>query len=177
MLSNQFVATVGVKQGDNLSPNIFNLYLNDMVDAFDKDVCDPVKLGSTYFNCLLYADDIILLSESATGLQKCLNTLSQYCKSWCLNVNYDKSKVMIFNKLGRLYGNYNFYLNDIRLEVLREYKYLGIVCPVKGKFSAALSDLMNRGQKAYFKFCSLFKNASPSVRIMVHTFDHTVKPI
>ena len=84
---------------------------------------------------------------------------------------------MIFNKLGRLYGNYNFYINDIRLEVLREYKYLGIVCSINGKFSAALSDLMNRGQKAYFKFCSLFKNASPSVRIMVHTFDHTVKPI
>ena len=69
-----------------------------MVDAFDKDVCDPVKLGSTYFNCLLYADDIILLSELATGLQKCRSTLGQYCKSWCLNVNYDKSKVMIFNK-------------------------------------------------------------------------------
>ena len=164
MLSNKFVATVGVKQGDSLRPNIFNQYLNDMVDAFDKDVFDPVKLGSTYFNCLLYADDIILLSEWAAGLQKCPNPLSQYCKSWCLHVNYDKSKVMIFNKPGRLYGNYNFYINDIRREVVREYKYLGIVCSINGKFLAALSDLMNRGQKAYFKFCSLFKNASPSVR-------------
>ena len=68
MLSNMFLSTVGVKQGDNLSPNIFNLCLNDMVDAFDKDIYDPAKLGSTYFNCLLYADDIILLLESATGL-------------------------------------------------------------------------------------------------------------
>ena len=68
---------------------------------------------------------------------------------------------------GRLYGNYNFYINDIRREVIREYKYLGIVCSINGKFSAALSDLMNRGQKAYFKFCSLFKNASSSVRTTV----------
>ena len=47
---------------------------------------------------------------------------------------------------------------------------------VNGKFSAAISDLMKRGQKA-FKFCSLFKNASPSVNTMIHTFDHTIKLI
>ena len=73
MLSDKFLATVGVKQGDNLSPNISNLYLNEIVDAFKKEVCDPVKLGSTNFNCLLYADDIILLSESEAGRQKCLD--------------------------------------------------------------------------------------------------------
>ena len=42
-LSDKFLATVGVKQGDNLSPNIFNLYLNDIVDALDNEICDPVK--------------------------------------------------------------------------------------------------------------------------------------
>ena len=51
MLSEKLLATVGVKQGDNLSPNIFNLYLNNIVDAFDKKVCDPVKLGSISFTC------------------------------------------------------------------------------------------------------------------------------
>lgn len=28
-------------------------------------MCDPVQLGSTYFNCLLYADDVVLMSQSA----------------------------------------------------------------------------------------------------------------
>ena len=56
-LSDKFLATVGVKQGGNLSPNIFNLYLNDIVDALDNEICDPVKLGSTSFNCLLYANN------------------------------------------------------------------------------------------------------------------------
>ena len=39
MLSDKFLATVGVKQGDNLSSNIFNLYLNDIVDVLNKEVC------------------------------------------------------------------------------------------------------------------------------------------
>ena len=90
MLSDKILAAVGVKQGDNLSPTIFNLYLNDIVDALNKEECDPVKLDSTNFNCLLYADDIILLSESKVGLQNCLDKLSQCCESWCLNVNYEK---------------------------------------------------------------------------------------
>ena len=38
-----------------------------------------------------------------------------------------KSKVMIFYKAGRLYRNSNYYINNIELEILREYKYLGII--------------------------------------------------
>ena len=96
MLSDTFLATDGVKQGDNLSLNSFNLYLNDIVETFNTGVCDPVKLGSTKFNCLLYADDSISLSESEAGLQKCLDKLSQYFESWCLNVTYQKGKLINF---------------------------------------------------------------------------------
>ena len=64
------IKTVGVKQCDNLSQSIFKIYLNDIVDAFNKEVHDAIKLGSKCFNCLLYADNIILLSESEAGLQK-----------------------------------------------------------------------------------------------------------
>ena len=34
---------------------------------------------------------------------------------------------MVFNKAGRLYRNSNYYINNIELEILREYKYLGIL--------------------------------------------------
>ena len=96
----------------------------------------------------MYADDIILLHESETDLQKSLDKLNQRCESWCLNVNHEKkSKVKIFNKAGGLYGNSNYYINNIKLEVVREYKYLGIICSVNGRFAAAMSDLMKKGQK------------------------------
>ena len=50
----------------------------------------------------------------------------------------------------------NYYINNIKLDIVREYKYLGIVCSINGRFTAAISDLMKRHQKACFKFCSLF---------------------
>jgi hypothetical protein len=51
--------------------------------------------------CLLYADDVILLSNSQKGLQSKLDSLELFCKEWCMSVNISKAKVVIFNKSGR----------------------------------------------------------------------------
>ena len=124
-LSNAFPSNVGVFQGDNLSPNLFNLYINGLIDDFDHS-CSPVLLGQKHISCLLYADDLVLLSESQEGLQNCLNKTWGYCKSWGLEINYTKSKVMIFNKGSRL-SNVKFYIDETELEIVRHYKYLGIM--------------------------------------------------
>ena len=53
-----FKSSVGVKQGCNLSPTLFNIFINDISDLFDSS-CAPVKFGITDMNCLLYADDLV----------------------------------------------------------------------------------------------------------------------
>ena len=52
-------------------PRIFNIFINDIHVYFDS-ACDPIKLTQRHINRLLYADDLILLSNSAEGLQNCL---------------------------------------------------------------------------------------------------------
>ena len=81
-----FNSFIGVKQGCNLSPTLFNIFLNDVPNLFD-DSCDPVRLGNTNLNCLLYADDLVLLSESQKGLQSCLTKLEKYTNRRKLNIN------------------------------------------------------------------------------------------
>ena len=53
-------------------------------------------------SCLTWADDIILLSESDKGLEYMLKEMEGNCKGNELLLNTDKTKVMIFNKTGRL---------------------------------------------------------------------------
>ena len=47
---------------------------------------------------LLYADDTIILADSANDLQNCLTVFEEYCKRWKLFVNVEKTKIMIFSK-------------------------------------------------------------------------------
>jgi hypothetical protein len=73
------------------------MFVNDIPDLFKiNHACDPVKLGNTDLNSLLYADDLVLLSESQTGLQECLSKLEIYTKKWKLKINRRKCKVLLF---------------------------------------------------------------------------------
>ena len=82
---------IGVKQGCMLSPTLFNLYINDLPEIFDKN-CEPPLLQDMPINSLLYADDLILLSQTQKGLQTSLNKLEEYCRKWKLEINTEKNK-------------------------------------------------------------------------------------
>jgi hypothetical protein len=90
-----FKSYVGVKQGCNLSPTLFNLFINDIPNMFDSS-CAPVNFGDTDLSCLLYADDLVIFSESKSGLQNCLIKFQSYTKRWKLTINLKKSKILLF---------------------------------------------------------------------------------
>jgi hypothetical protein len=80
-LTQSFKVAAGVKQGEMLSPTLFDLFTNDIPDCLSVD-CDTPFLNSQDIRCLMYADDLILLSPS--GLQNAINNLSKYCTKWHL---------------------------------------------------------------------------------------------
>ena len=90
-------SNTGVKQGCNLSPLLFNIFVNDIHDIFSES-CNPLKMNSTQISSLSFADDLVILSETSVGLQNSLTKLETYCKNWGLAINSKKTKVVIFNK-------------------------------------------------------------------------------
>lgn len=98
-----FKCELGVRQGENLSPVLFSLYLNDLqsyleehnIKGLESISCDIENELTIYLKILLflYADDTILLSESSKDLQFMLDTFSNYCENWKLKVNIEKTKI------------------------------------------------------------------------------------
>ena len=134
--SKDFPSYAGVKQGCILSPALFNTFLSDLPEIFNKN-CSPVKIHDIETSCLLYADDLVILSTTELGLQKALDKLYDYCTKWKLTLNVNKTKTIVFNKTGKLMKNINFFYSTSQIENVHSYKYLGIKITASGSFTAA----------------------------------------
>ena len=78
------ISDLGLKQGDNLSPIEFNLFLDGFDEIFN-ETCDPLPIDSERKIChLSFADDLAMFSLSKAGLQGCLNNLLIYFNKWSL---------------------------------------------------------------------------------------------
>ena len=75
---------------------------------------------------LLYADDLILMSESASGLQEQLDALASFCEQRQLTVNLSKTKAVLFET--RQSDVCDFVLSGAVVERVESYKYWGFSC-------------------------------------------------
>ena len=173
-ISGNISSNIGVKQGCVLSPLLFNLYLSDLPKIFTND-CHPVELSESKISCLMFADDLILLSETAEGLKKCMLNLENYCIKWGLDINIDKTKVVIFNKGGLRYSKFKFQIMGKEVEIVKQYCYLGILFTSCGSFKNASDALYDKALKAFYKFKQL--HPQNNVILALQLFDTLVSPI
>ena len=180
-----FLSYIGVRQGENLSPLLFNLFLNDVEAFFRENGAQGIFCGShdqdetiaTFLKIfiLLYADDTVILCDSAESLQKSLNIYAQYCATWKLTVNLDKSKIMIFSKRGNQLQTFS--LNGTNLEIVKEYKYLGVLFSKNNTFYSTKKHIAEQGTKALNSLLSKARTLQLPVDIQIELFDKLVKPI
>ena len=80
------------------------MYINDLEETLVVHDFKGIEISMLKLFLLLYADDILIFSESAEGLRKGLDILKGYCEKWKLIVNLNKTKIMIFRKCVCVWG-------------------------------------------------------------------------
>ena len=171
-----FTNSIGVKQGDNLSPTLFALFLNDLPSLFSAED-NPASLGELKFHCMLYADDLVLLSETPEGLQSAVSKLQNYCHQWRLTINVKKTKTLVFNKGGRLI-NPNIQLNGTTVDSARDYEYLGVLFSVSGSMNPAMEQQYQKALRAWFSLTNAIPNSMiHNVSYVERLFDALVAPV
>lgn len=166
----------GVKQGDPLSPILFNLVLDELVDLFPQEI--GVRLGNSRVNCLAFADDIVLCSESKTGMKELLLATETFfkersmqinakkCFSLCLSTTVkDRAPIVIKDPAFKID---NIFINSTNYDNF--FKYLGIKFNPHGKmrpnvetFKTILDRLKKSPLKPYQKITLLRSNVIPKV--------------
>ena len=95
VLSNQYSISNGVKQGGSLSPTLFSIYLNDLIDVLRySNIC--CRYGNHYMGVYCYADDICILSPSLSGLKEMLKLCEDYALKHKIICNASKSQLLYF---------------------------------------------------------------------------------
>ena len=179
-----FPSTSGVRQGENLSPLLFSLYLNDLEEflvcknangvecnAYSDDIYMYIQLF-----IILYADDTVLMSTNAKDLQQSLGIFQEYCNKWKLTVNIDKTKVVIFGSKCRTYKN-QFQYGEKIIEIVNEYKYLGIFLSRTGSYIKTKKHIAAQANKAMFSLLRKTRILNLPLETQIELFNKTIKPI
>ena len=171
-----FPSKVGLKQGCNLSPLLFNLFVNDLLTEVNKSFPDSPQLNGMPINALMYADDLVLISETEEGLQGLLDILYQFTETWNLKVNKSKTKSMHFSR-SKIAPEKLKFGSDV-LESTESYCYLGTIFTKNGSLNEAGNALHDKAIKAMYGLIrKVNKHRSCTPGTMLHLFEKMVLPI
>ena len=175
-MSDFFDVSMGLKQGEPLSPILFILFVNDINDAFDINNLTDDDLDILSIYLLMFADDMVVFTTDKSSLQFQLNSLNEYTEKWGLKINVNKSKVCIFEKR-KSNCNFDWTIAGEKLEIVDEFCYLGIKFFRTGRMQNAVNALNDQALKAMNSLLSLFKKVPTDIKTKLLFFDRMVSPI
>ena len=140
-LSEWFSVTAGVRQGGVLSPDLYCLYVDDLILKI-KDTQKGCYFACIFAAALFYADDMALLSPSIKGLTILLNMCEEYCQEWDICLNSKKSRLMYFGKRTEVLSDIS--LNNEHVKWASEWTYLGVVLKSDLQFSCSITERIRK---------------------------------
>ena len=178
------VANVALRIRLNLYKRGFKIYDLLVYESFTAilyvrdDHCPGVMLRSHSLNCLMYADDLLVLSPSPEGLQKSINVIKKHAEEWKLKVNTKKSNIIIFSGNGQTKNNENFQYGSETLPIVDKQTYLGIEMTSSGRYTYARDILSKKAYKVLVTVKRVFSNSdTTTITTKNKLFDSRVKPI
>ena len=122
-ISESFYMTCGVKQGGILSPFLFNLYLETLINSITNSKIG-CHVGNKPANIFSYADDIVILAPTVNSLKQLIRIIDIFKEDFSINFNPDKSFILFYSN-SDFNGYFNIFLDNVKIQVMSQGKHLG----------------------------------------------------
>lgn len=151
---------VGVKQGDPLSPVLFNLVIDRLIRKLPSEI--GCRIGNHMTNIAAFADDLVIWASTPSGLQKLLDIVSEYLRTCGLRLNSAKCQTVSIQGQPKqkrsVIVQKEFTIAGQTISALKrtdEWKYLGVTFTADGRtkvdLKATLIEKLDRLTRAPLK--------------------------
>lgn len=131
-VSDEIRPTCGVKQGDPLSPTLFNMVIDRLLHRVPREIA--VDIAGQHYNAFAFADDLVLIASTPQGLQMTLDIVTGFLAECGLAINTGKSFTVAIRNVPHMKksvvdSNIKFRCDGRDLPSMRredEWKYLGV---------------------------------------------------
>jgi hypothetical protein len=133
--SEKFRITGGVKQGGNLSPVLFNKYIDGLI----KNLINSnkvIEINNIKIGVIVYADDTVILCDSIENTKESIALIESYCLQYGITINAKKTNWMRLNETAvKMEGkeiprtplqDENFSIGGTPLDKVSSFRYLGV---------------------------------------------------
>ena len=141
-----FQVSKGTRQGSILSPYIFNIFINGLLEELEASPYGLI-IGSSKFNSMAYADDIELVAANTSDLQCLVDICYNYSIKWRFKFGVNKSLFCVA-------GNKNIaqdpeiMLGQTKLNKVEQINVLGKIFECNGQSTEHVNSRMQKCRQA-----------------------------
>ena len=169
VMSNIYHVTAGVRQGGVLSPLFFAVYVDDLILSVQQKGLG-CQIGILNYSVLLYADDIVLMCASLSGLQLMINCCIDELNCLDLSINVKKCSTL---RVGSNFSSEctNLSINGVVLDWSSQLTYLGLTFKSATKFSVDLNECRANFYRSFNSvFCKVSKADEYVILSLIKSF-------
>ena len=139
--SDWFTLLAGVRQGGVLSPDLYSIYVDDLIRRLTL-LGKGCYVSGLFAAALFYADDMAIIAPSIKGLQALLDECVAYCCEWDICLNVKKTKCLYFGK--KCEYLHNLTINGKNIDWVTEWSYLGVMLKSGISFNCSVSERIKK---------------------------------